>query len=70
MKTIDELNQFIACTYGDRYSVIAGHGKYGLMDDELGFNIPLVISDNQDDLIDYLETHKDDDDDGYDELFY
>ena len=40
------------------------------MDDELGFNIPLVISDNQDDLIDYLETHKDDDDDGYDELFY
>lgn len=60
-KELEELNEFVA-NYNCYYRVISGHGKYALMDDDSGFNIPVIICENPQDIKDYLEELIDDDD--------
>jgi hypothetical protein len=47
--------------YGCNYRVIFGHGKYALIDDDSEFTIPLIISENPQDLKDYLDRFSDED---------
>lgn len=60
MQEFEELKEFVAA-YGCNYRVISGHGKYALIDDDSGFNIPLIISENPQDIKNYLEELVDDD---------
>jgi uncharacterized protein YutD len=61
MDTLEELNEYVTENYGCNYRVIFGHGKYALIDDDSELTIPLIISENPDDLKDYLKEFCDED---------